>query len=419
MSLKEWRYVKLQINYKLQDKFDLSIFLPFVVLTILGLIAVYSSTVNHPTAGGNFQKQLYSAIVSLIAFFIVFSLPQQLFKMLAIPSYLISILLLLLVLFAGKTVYGSKSWISFGPIGFQPSEFAKLGTILCLSHWLTYKNRDINNIKDIGAALVIGFLPVILILLEPDTGTAIVFVIITLSLIYWSGISLFGLFVVISPGVVVIASLFGTFTFILSLIMVVIALFLFKRDLFNSITVFVINLGASFFFDYAFRILKPHQQKRIESFLDPSMDPLGSGYNALQAKLAIGSGGFAGKGFLQGNQTQLRFIPQQWTDFIYCVIGEEFGFLGSVLVLALFLIIFIRLINISNLAKDRFSVLIVVGILSLMFSHFAINIGMNIGITPVVGLPLPFLSYGGSSLLINMIMMGIVLNIYRNRKMHT
>jgi len=409
----------LQINYKLQDKFDLSIFLPFFVLTILGLIAVYSSTVNHPTASGNFQKQLYSAIVSLIAFFIVFSLPQQLFKMLAVPSYLLSVLLLLLVLFAGKTVYGSKSWLSFGPIGFQPSEFAKLGTILCLSNWLTYKNRDINNIKDIGVALAIGFLPVILILLEPDTGTSIVFIIITLSLIYWSGISLFGLFVVISPGVVVIASLFGTLVFILSLIMVVIALFLFKRDLFNSITVFVINLGASFFFDYAFRILKPHQQKRIESFLDPSMDPLGSGYNALQAKLAIGSGGFTGKGFLQGNQTQLRFIPEQWTDFIYCVIGEEFGFLGSILVLSLFLIIFLRLINISNLAKDRFSVLIIVGILSLMFSHFAINIGMNVGITPVVGLPLPFLSYGGSSLLVNMIMMGIVLNIYRNRKMHT
>lgn len=409
----------MQINYKLQDKFDLSIFLPVLALTIMGLIAVFSSTLNHPTASGNFQKQLYSAIVALVAFFIVFSLPQQLFKMLAVPSYLVSILLLLLVLFAGKTVYGSRSWISFGPIGFQPSEFAKLGTILCLSHWLTHKNRDINNIKDIGVALAIGFLPVVLILLEPDTGTSIVFIIITISLIYWSGISLFGLFVVISPGVVVIASLFGTLVFILSLIMVVIALFLFKRDLFNSITVFVINLGASFFFDYAFRILKPHQQKRIESFLDPSMDPLGSGYNALQAKLAIGSGGLTGKGFLQGNQTQLRFIPEQWTDFIYCVIGEEFGFLGSVLVLALFLIIFIRLINISNLAKDRFSVLIIVGILSLMFSHFAINIGMNVGITPVVGLPLPFLSYGGSSLLVNMIMMGIVLNIYRNRKMHT
>jgi len=149
------------------------------------------------------------------------------------------------------------------------------------------------------------------------------------------------------------------------------------------------------------------------------MDPLGSGYNALQAKLAIGSGGFTGKGFLQGNQTQLRFIPEQWTDFIYCVIGEEFGFIGSILVLVLFLVLFIRLLNISGMAKDRFSVLVIVGILSLMFSHFAINIGMNVGVTPVVGLPLPFLSYGGSSLVVNMIMIGIVLNIYRNRKLHT
>jgi rod shape determining protein RodA len=409
----------LQINYKLQDKFDLSIFIPVIFLIIIGLVAVYSSTVNHPIASGNFQKQLSWAIVSLIAFIVVYSIPQQLFKMLAIPSFIFSLVLLVVVLFAGKTVYGSKSWMSIGPFGFQPSEFAKLGMILCLSHWLTYKNRDINNIKDIGIALAIGFIPIVLILMEPDTGTAIVFMIITLSLIYWSGISLFGLFVVLSPGIVIIASLFGTVPFIIALLLVLVALLLFKKDLFNSTTVFVLNLGASFFFDYIFRFLKPHQQKRIESFLDPAMDPLGSGYNALQAKLAIGSGGFTGKGFLQGNQTQLRFIPEQWTDFIYCVIGEEFGFIGSLFVLILFLIIFIRLLNITNLAKDRFSVLVIVGILSLMFSHFAINIGMNVGITPVIGLPLPFLSYGGSSLLVNMIMIGIVLNIYRNRKMHT
>lgn len=409
----------MQINYKLQDKFDLSIFIPVLFLIIIGLLAVYSSTVNHPLASGNFQKQLSWAIVSLVAFVVVYSIPQQLFKMLAVPSYIFSIVLLLVVLFAGKTVYGSKSWMSIGPFGFQPSEFAKLGMILCLSHWLTYKNRDINNIKDIGIALSIGFIPIMLILLQPDTGTAIVFMIITLSLIYWSGISLFGLFVVLSPGIVIVASLFGTTAFIISLLLILIALLLFKKDLFNSTTVFVMNLGASFFFDYIFRFLKPHQQKRIESFLDPSMDPLGSGYNALQAKLAIGSGGLTGKGFLQGNQTQLRFIPEQWTDFIYCVIGEEFGFIGSLFVLILFLIIFIRLLNISNIAKDRFSVLLIVGILSLLFSHFAINIGMNVGITPVIGLPLPFLSYGGSSLLVNMIMIGIVLNIYRNRKMHT
>jgi len=409
----------LQINYKLKDRFDIALFIPAILLIVIGLFAVYSSTVNHPTASGRFQQQLVAAIVSVFVFFVIYFLPQQALKTFAIWIYVFSLLLLVTVLFAGKTVYGSKSWLSLGPIGFQPSEIAKLGTILCLAYWLSYKNRDINNIKDIGIALLIGFIPIMLILLEPDTGTAIVFIIITLSLLFWSGISLFALFVVLSPGIVVFASLFGTVVFILSLLFIIIALVLFKRDLFNSATVFVINLGASFFFDYAFRFLKPHQQKRIETFLDPSADPLGSGYNALQAKLAIGSGGLFGKGFLQGNQTQLRFIPEQWTDFIYCVVGEEFGFLGSMLVLILFLIIFIRLLNLSSMAKDNFSILVIIGVLSLLFSHFAINIGMNVGVTPVIGLPLPFLSSGGSSLLVNMVLLGIVMNIYKNRKLHT
>jgi rod shape determining protein RodA len=323
------------------------------------------------------------------------------------------------VLAFGKTVYGAKSWFGIGGFGFQPSELAKLGTILMLSYWLTYKNRDINNLKDIGVALLIGIAPVILIMLEPDMGTSIVFLIITISLIFWSGISLFGLFVVLSPGIVAFASILGTYAFIVALLFVVASLFFFKKDLFNSITVFIINLSSGFFFDYVFKVLKPHQQKRIASFIDPLADPLGAGYNALQAKVAIGSGGFWGKGFLHGNQTQLRFIPEQWTDFIYCVIGEEFGFIGSIIVISLFLIIFLRLFKLSATAKDRFSVLITVGVLTLLFSHFAINIGMNVGITPVIGLPLPFLSYGGSTQLINMVMLGIVLNIYRNRKFHT
>ena len=409
----------MRINYKLQDRFDLIIFLPTIGLIIIGLLAIYSSTFHHPTASGNFQKQLFFLGAALIAFVVTYSLPQQFYKMFAVPSYLFSLLFLIAVLVLGKTVYGSKSWFGIGPFGFQPSEFAKIGTILGLSYWLTYKNRDINNIKDIGVALLIGFIPIILILLEPDTGTAIVFSIITISLVFWSGISLFGLFVVLSPGIVTFASLFGVYYLIVAMVLVVAALFFFKRDLFNSVTVFVMNLGASFFFEYAYRILKPHQQKRIDTFLNPMADPLGAGYNALQAKLAIGSGGLWGKGFLQGNQTQLRFIPEQWTDFIYCVVGEEFGFVGSVVVIILFMIIFLRLLNLSQMAKDRFSVLVIVGILTMMFSQFAINVGMNVGITPVIGLPLPFLSYGGSSLMVNMIMIGIVMNIYKNRKLHT
>ncbi|MEW6652108.1 MAG: rod shape-determining protein RodA [Bacteroidota bacterium] len=409
----------MKINYKLQDQFDLAVFIPVLLLIGFGLLAIYSSTLNMPNAHGDFYKQIVFAVISLIIFLVAYTLPHQTIKMAVIQVYGISLFFLFAVLAFGKTVYGAKSWLSIGGFGFQPSELAKCGTILMLAHWLTYKNRDINNLKDLTIALGIGFVPIFLILLEPDMGTAIVFGLITLVMVFWSGISLFGIFVVLSPLVVIFVSLFGTIALIIALLLIIAALLFFKRDLFNSVTVFVINLASGFFFDYIFRILKPHQQKRIESFLDPMADPLGAGYNALQAKVAIGSGGLFGKGFLNGNQTQLRFIPKQWTDFIYSVIGEEFGFIGSVTVVILFTIIFIRMLNIANLAKDKFSALVVVGILTLLFSHFALNIGMDLGITPVIGLPLPFLSYGGSSLMINMLLVGLALNIYRNRKLHT
>lgn len=409
----------MKINYKLQDKFDLLIFIPMVILIGFGLLAIYSSTINHPKAGGNFEKQLIFSIASILIFFIIYFLPQQSFKFFSIPTYLVSLFFLVAVLAVGRTVYGAKSWFGIAGFGFQPSELAKLGTILFLAYWLSFKPRDINNIKDIGLSLMIGFIPVMLIMLEPDTGTSIVFFFITLSLVFWSGISLFGLFVVLSPGVSIFASILGLPYFIGALILIVVALFIFKRDLFNSATIFVINLSTGFFFDYAYKVLKPHQQMRITTFMDPFADPRGTGYNAIQAKVAIGSGGLFGKGFMQGNQTQLRFIPEQWTDFIFCVIGEEFGFIGSLIVIICFLIIFYRLLKLASQSKDAFTSHVVIGILTLLFVHFAINIGMNVGVTPVIGLPLPFLSYGGSSLLMNIVMIGIVMNFYRNRKQHT
>ncbi|MCF8242057.1 MAG: rod shape-determining protein RodA [Melioribacteraceae bacterium] len=409
----------MKIGYKIQDKFDFGIFLPLILLMIIGLLVIYSATVNHPTASGNFNKQLVSAVISIVAFLVIYSIPEKTFRISAFPAYLISLLLLIVVLVVGKTVYGAKSWLSLGPLGLQPSEFAKIGLILFLAHWVSRDDRDINNIKDIGVALMIGFLPILLILLEPDLGTAIVFAAITLTMIFWGGINLFSLFIVLSPGIVTFASLFGLPVLIIALVGILVILMFFKRNLFTSATVFVVNIASVFFFDYGVKLLQPHQQKRIEAFLNPLADPLGSGYNALQAKVAIGSGGLFGKGFLSGNQTQLRFIPEQWTDFIYCVIGEEFGFFGSVITLSLFLIIFIRLLNLSTITKDKFSSLIIIGILTLLFTHFAINIGMNVGITPVIGLPLPFLSYGGSSLMVNTILLGITMNIYKHRKLHT
>jgi len=408
----------LKVKYNITDKFDPVMFLSALILIVVGLIAIYSSTYNHPTAKGNFNKQLVFAVVSVLIFFFVYFLPARTFRVIAVPSFLISLGLLAAVIFMGKTVYGAKSWMSIGPIGFQPSEFAKIGTILFLAYWLSMPKRDINNLKELFYTITLSMIPIMLILMEPDMGTAIVYISITLVMIFWSGISLFGLFVVVSPGVILFASLFGTPMFLFALAAVVIALFLFKQDLFTSGTVFVINLAAGFAFELLLKVLKPHQVNRILSFVDPASDPLGSGYNALQAKVAIGSGGLMGKGFMQGNQTQLRFIPEQWTDFIYCVVGEEFGFIGSVIVLILFLIIFLRLLNFTSSAGDKFDKLVVVGILTLFFVHFAINIGMNLGITPVIGLPLPFISYGGSALVTNMLLLGITFNIYKNRKYH-
>lgn len=409
----------MRIDYKLSDKFDFGIFIPAFLLIVIGLTAIYSSTFNHPTMSGNFNRQLLFSIAAIIIFFITYSLPTNSFRTITIPTYLLSLLLLVVVMVIGRKVSGARSWLDLGPFGFQPSEFGKIGTVLAMSAYLSRKNTDIDSFKDILLSLGIGFIPVMLILLEPDMGTAIVFLGTILILIFWKGISLFGLFIVLSPGFVAIAAIFGFYYFLASLILVLIVLMLFRKDIFFSGSIFALNLAAGFFTDYLYNALSPHQQKRIQSFIDPNTDPLGAGYNTIQAKVAIGSGGLFGKGFLQGNQTQLQYIPEQWTDFIYCVIGEEFGFIGSIIVLILFLYLFLRILKIASTTKDEFLSLTIIGILSVYIIHYLINIGMVVGILPVIGIPLPFVSYGGSSLLVNMFMLGIIANVYRNRKNFT
>ncbi|MBK7629568.1 MAG: rod shape-determining protein RodA [Ignavibacteriales bacterium] len=409
----------MRIDYKLSDKFDFGIFVPAVLLIVIGLTAIFSSTFNHPTMSGNFNRQLVFSFVAFFVFFITYSLPTNSFRMITIPSYLFSLLLLIVVIIIGRKVSGARSWLDLGPFGFQPSEFAKIGTVLALSAYLSRKNTDIDSFKDILLALGIGFVPVMLILLEPDMGTAIVFLGTILILIFWKGISLFGLFTVLSPGFVAIAAIFGFYYFLAALILVLAMLILFRKDVFFSGSIFALNLGAGFFTDYLYNALSPHQQKRIQSFIDPNTDPLGAGYNTIQAKVAIGSGGLFGKGFLHGNQTQLQYIPEQWTDFIYCVIGEEFGFIGSMIVLILFVYLFLRILKIASTTKDEFLSLTIIGILSIYIIHFLVNIGMVVGILPVIGIPLPFVSYGGSSLLVNMFMLGIIANVHKNRKNYT
>ena len=409
----------MRIDYNIKDKFDFGLFLPAMILFGVGLLAIYSATINNSFAQDNFNKQVVWGIVSFILFFITYSLPTNTFKSLAIPAYLTALLLLIAVLAVGKQISGSKSWLVIGAIGFQPSEIAKIATIMAIAAFLSRNNSNIDSFKDILIALAIGFTPVLLILLEPDMGTSIVFIGVILIMFFWKGISSFSLFVVLSPAFIAIAAVFGTVYFIIALLLVLTFLIVFKRNLFFSASIFAIGLSSGFFTDYVYHALSPHQQRRIQSFLDPNADPLGSGYNTIQAKVAIGSGGLTGKGFLEGNQTQLQFIPEQWTDFAFCVIGEEFGFIGSIFVLGLFLVLFLRILNLTFNTKDEFFSLVAVGILSVYLVHFIINLGMVVGILPVIGIPLPFISYGGSSLLVNMFMLGILANLYRTRKNYT
>ena len=409
----------MRIDYNIKDKFDFGLFLPAVILFGIGLLAIYSSTVNNTFAQENFQRQVIWGMFAFGIFFITYSLPTNIFKSFAIPSYLISLLLLLAVLAIGRQISGSKSWLVIGSMGFQPSEIAKIAAIMAIATYLSRNNSNIDSFKDILITLAIGVTPVLLILMEPDMGTSLVFMGVILIMFFWKGISSFSLFVVLSPAFVAVAAIFGTIYFIVALVLVIVSLVTFKRDLFFSASIFAIGLSSGFFADYVYHALSPHQQKRIQSFLDPNADPLGSGYNTIQAKVAIGSGGLTGKGFLAGNQTQLQFIPEQWTDFAFCVIGEEFGFIGSIFVISIFLILFLRILKLTHNTKDEFLSLVSIGILSVYLIHFIINLGMVVGILPVIGIPLPFISYGGSSLLVNMFMLGIVANLYRTRKNYT
>ncbi len=409
----------MRLGGKLTLRFDFLIFAAVIVLLVFGLLAIYSSTQNVFQVRNNFEKQIFALVLALIIFIVIYFLPTSLIRS-AVPwGYGLSIFLLLAVLVLGKTINGAKAWIALGPLNIQPAEFSKIATLLALAAFLDEKGNDLDDLKTIVKFLAIGLFPVALIMLQPDLGSSLVFFGMMLALLFWRGISTFGLFVVLAPPLVMVASLFGAWYIAGAFLVVAIFLFVFKRNIFVTTALLGVNFASAFFVKYLFNILSPHQKKRILSFVDPNADPLGAGYNAIQAQIAIGSGGFYGKGFMSGSQTQLQFIPEQWSDFIFCVIGEEFGFIGTMVILLMFLVILLRLLKIATEIRNMFLSLVVVGILSILTIHFAINIGMVLGIVPVIGIPLPFVSYGGSSLLSNFIMLGMVYNIYRSRQMLT
>jgi len=341
-------------------------------------------------------------------------LPLKLLIRVSYILYIFTILLLIFVLFFGKTGLGAERWLVLGPLRIQPSELAKLATILAVGRFLSDKYANVNKFKYLSLSVVLILIPFLLIARQPDLGTALVFLVLIIPILFWAGLNWFSLFVIVSPLFTLILS-FNLWAFMGLMFLIVIILYLSKRKIYIAVIVFLINIAVGIATPKVWDQLHPYQQKRILTFINPEQDPKGAGYQIIQSQVAIGSGGIWGKGFLKGSQTHLRFLPAQHTDFIFSVIGEEFGYFGVMIILTLYLILLLRLVLIAYSVRSPFGSLIVIGIITVIFFHIVINIGMTIGLAPVTGLPLPFLSYGVSFLMINLLMIGVALNISRNK----
>ncbi len=337
----------------------------------IGLIALYSFS---ESLSGNlyFGKQLTVGIAGIILMFFVGTLDYRHFARMSTPLYFLMLAILLGVLFFGSEIRGTVGWLTFAGFQIQPVEFAKLVLILFLASFISKKRSELGEWTRLIASLFLSALLILLVLRQPDLGSSLVLAFIWLSMILVSGIRWKHFFVLGVLGIALVAT--------------------------------------SWFF------LADYQKARLETFLNPELDPRGSGYNVLQSMVAVGSGGISGKGIGHGSQSQLNFLPEKHTDFIFAVISEELGLIGAGLVLFLYGLFLFRIMRIAEMARDNTGYLIAVGILALFFVHILVNLGMNMGFLPVTGLPAPFLSYGGSALLAFFLALGLLLSVYRFRE---
>lgn len=402
------------LDEKTVENFDWTTFFSSIILVLIGLLSVYSATSSY--AESFFYKQMISAGVGFIAMIAVIFIPYRTLKFYAYWIYSASIILLILVLAIGIKVHGTRGWIPLGTLTLQPAEFAKLGLILGLSKFLSRKGRDVRSLQNLGKTFLFLLPGFLLVMLQPDVGSASVLAAIYLGILFWTGFDAFILYVLAVIPFVLIASLADTTIFYVLAFVTAAAAFLFKRNVIITLAVGAIIFISGLTAPVVYNNLAPHQKSRIDTFLDPGSDPRGSGYNVIQSKLAVGSGGVTGKGFKQGTLTQLRYIPEQWTDFIYSVPTEEFGFIGGSLIIVLFIVLILRAVKIASENEKSFYSVMSFGIAIVLLYHIIINIGMVIGLMPVMGIPLPFLSYGGTSMVFNLTLIGLLLNAHRNQK---
>ncbi|MDB5005095.1 MAG: rodA [Mucilaginibacter sp.] len=399
----------------------------YLALCAIGVLSIHSAVFDPKNSSfvdldTNYGKQFIFVIIAIVLGIFILLLESRFLSALAPAIYTITVLLLLLVLVVGRNVGGNQAWISL-PGGFrlQPSEFAKFATCLLLARYLSGANIKVTEIKSFAIAAGIIFFPMVLILLQPDAGSTLVFSSL-IFVLYREGLSpyfliLEGLFIALF----VLTIKLNNLPIIVGgiILVAVIIILLFRRNRQLMLTVLTgAGILVAFVFSVQFlytKVLKPHQKVRIDIVLGITNDLRGKGYNVNQSKIAIGSGKLWGKGYMKGTQTKYSFVPEQSTDFIFCTVGEEFGFAGSVVVLGLYLLLVLRIIYIAERQRSPFSRIYAYGVASVIFFHVVINIGMTIGIVPSIGIPLPLISYGGSSLISFTVMIFILIKLDSNR----
>ena len=406
----------------------LTIFL-YLALVIIGWFSIFSAKYDemHPSIFDLSQvygKQLIWIGASLLIGFIILLIDAKFFNAFSLWIYFFFLASLFVVLVYGKATKGATSWIDLGAgVKFQPSEFAKMGTALALAGYLGRLDVDLQKRKNQIVAALLVLAPMALVLLQNDTGSAIVFVSF-IFVLYREGFPGTGLVMVGGVAAILLFVLTlvwnQTVMYIIlgSLLVLTLTYYLItkKKGIVKMLAIFAVMFAFVFSVDYAFnKVLQEHQRNRILVLLGQLDDPQGVGYNVHQSKIAIGSGGFTGKGFLQGTQTKYDFVPEQHTDFIFCTVGEEGGFLGTAVVVLLYISLLIRIIILAERQRSTFSRVYGYSIAGILFVHVAINIGMAIGLVPVIGIPLPFLSYGGSSMLAFTMMLAIFVKQDANR----
>ncbi|MDP7635246.1 MAG: rod shape-determining protein RodA [Candidatus Latescibacteria bacterium] len=396
------------------------------LLVAVGTTIIFGITMIYSAASGStlWRSQAIYAFLAVAAAVVIVYVPDKLFYDLTYAHYAFGLLTLLAVLAFGT---GEPArWLSLAPGGslrIQPSEFAKITTVMALARFLGDRSSEqVVSPRAIIGAVVISMIPIALVSRQPDLGTAVSFGAPLIPMLYWAGMRPLHIFFLVAPLLSVVCSFEplwqdqAPIVFALYIIVSSVVIQLLLARLWVTLSMLAVNLSAGLVTVYLWaNFLLAYQKARVLTLLDPERDPLGTGWNIIQSRIAIGSGGPTGKGFLQGTQTKYEFLPAAHTDFIFSVIGEELGFMGAVFVLALFLFLIWRALYIGTMANSRFASLLAVGLGSILTFHVFVNVGMTIGVMPVTGLPLPFLSYGGSSLMTNALAVGLLLHIYAHR----